>query len=198
MTKFAKDCMAKMTHVTERLSHKLGDDTKDLRMRVGLHSGPVTGGVLRGEKARFQLFGDTMNTASRMESNGEKGKIHCSAETATVLRAHGKDTWLVPREDKIIAKGKGELQTFWVQVTDRGSHSIVSSTDRSVSPRHVKQTVGDELLGNMNNESDDGEDNSNHVHELEEHSNAEVASIDFDDDDNETLQTYQTLDTAYA
>jgi len=75
----------------------------------------------RGEKGRFQLFGDTMNTASRMESNGFPGRIHVSQETADALRAKGKAAWLTPREDKIVAKGKGELQTYWVQITSAGS-----------------------------------------------------------------------------
>ena len=42
------------------LVERLGDDTKGLSLRIGLHSGPVTAGVLRGDKARFQLFGDTV------------------------------------------------------------------------------------------------------------------------------------------
>jgi class 3 adenylate cyclase len=74
---------------------------------IGLHSGPVTAGVLRGERSRFQLFGDTMNTAARMEHNGERGKIQVSQETADLLIAAGKSHWIKAREDKIIAKGKG-------------------------------------------------------------------------------------------
>ena len=70
MVKFAKDCMAKMSRLLQELAGTLGDDTLDLKMRVGIHSGSVTGGVLRGDKSRFQLFGSTMNTAARMESNG--------------------------------------------------------------------------------------------------------------------------------
>ena len=50
-----------------------------------------------------------MNTASRMESNGVKGRIHCSEATADALQKLGKQNWLAPREDKIVAKGKGEM-----------------------------------------------------------------------------------------
>ena len=66
----------------------------------------MTAGVLRGERSRFQLFGDTVNTASRMESNGAPEKIHISEQTAEKLREAGKNDWFVPREDKIVAKGK--------------------------------------------------------------------------------------------
>ena len=62
MVKFARDCLAKIPKVLKKLATTLGPDTNSLAMRVGLHSGPVTAGVLRGEKARFQLFGDTVNT----------------------------------------------------------------------------------------------------------------------------------------
>jgi Adenylate and Guanylate cyclase catalytic domain len=62
MARFARDCMRKMWALMNSLEASLGPDTGDLTMRMGLHSGPVTAGVLRGERSRFQLFGDTMNT----------------------------------------------------------------------------------------------------------------------------------------
>ena len=59
MAKFARDCLMKVNVLTEELSSTLGIDTKKLGFRVGLHSGEVTAGVLRGDKSRFQLFGDS-------------------------------------------------------------------------------------------------------------------------------------------
>ena len=61
MAKFARDCRDKIVQVTRDLEVLLGPDTGDLSMRFGLNSGAVTAGVLRGEKSRFQLFGDTVS-----------------------------------------------------------------------------------------------------------------------------------------
>lgn len=53
-----------------------------------------------------------MNTASRMESTGLAGKIQVSQETADLLVKAGKMSWITPREERIMAKGKGELREY--------------------------------------------------------------------------------------
>lgn len=90
MTNFAWKCKRAIRQELTALAETLGIETLNLAVRVGLHSGPVIAGVLRGDKARFQLFGDTMNTASRMESNGMPNRIHVSESTARLLQAAGK------------------------------------------------------------------------------------------------------------
>ena len=66
MAVFASECMNKMKELVGMLAGELGQDTLNLQMRIGLNSGSVTAGVLRGDKSRFQLFGDSVNTGNRM------------------------------------------------------------------------------------------------------------------------------------
>lgn len=117
MAQFARACMSKMSRIVRALEKYLGPDTAELSMRFGLHSGPVTAGVMRGEKSRFQLFGDTVNTAARMESTGMRDRIHLSAETANELILGGKQNWVQLRDTKVEAKGKGQLQTYWLALS---------------------------------------------------------------------------------
>lgn len=114
MAKFARECLARFNELSKQLEVKLGPDTGDLAMRAGLHSGPVTAGVLRGDKSRFQLFGDTVNQAARIEGTGKRNKVHLSTETAQLLIKAGKQSWVKKREDVVTAKGKGEIRTYWL------------------------------------------------------------------------------------
>lgn len=115
MARYARDCVLSMQGVVQQLEIYLGPDTADLEVRVGLHSGPVTAGVLRGEKSRFQLFGDTVNTAARMEATGAESRVHISKETADLLITAGKTNWVLPRGELVEAKGKGKMQTYWLK-----------------------------------------------------------------------------------
>jgi len=100
-------------------------------------TGPVTAGVLRGEKSRFQLFGDTVNTAARMESTGVAGRIQVSHATAHYLEAQHKQHWLQRREDSVAAKGKGVLETYWLIPKEKASDNVSCS---STSPGDLEDT----------------------------------------------------------
>lgn len=75
-----------------------------------------------------------------MESNGIRNKIHISSETAEDLKEAGKSHWLIPREEKIVAKGKGEMSTYWLEIKMQSGNSQTSKSS----------TEGDEGLDQMN------------------------------------------------
>jgi class 3 adenylate cyclase len=145
MAKFAKDCRIRMTEVTRALGVTLGPDTEDLSMRFGLHSGPVTAAVLRGQKSRFQLFGDTVNTATRMESTGCVHRIQISQATADHLVNVKKSYWLAPREDSVEVTGKGMMRTYWVEIKG-GAKSVATSVGRSDTMHGVANTKLERLV----------------------------------------------------
>jgi len=98
-----------------------------LYMRFGLHSGPVTGGVIRGNRPLFQLFGDSMNKTSRIETSCQEGKIHISEEMANILIQNGKEHWVSKREDVVNLKGLGEVATYWLGLQNERHGSATGS-----------------------------------------------------------------------
>ncbi|MBK7764538.1 MAG: adenylate/guanylate cyclase domain-containing protein [Bacteroidetes bacterium] len=80
-------------------------------IRVGIHSGPLVAGIVGVKKFAYDIWGDTVNTASRMESSGETGKINISADTYSLIQNRFRCVY----RGKIEAKNKGEIDMYFVE-----------------------------------------------------------------------------------
>jgi len=109
-TDAAHAAFAMMDFIQQRYIAKKAKGESAWQMRIGLHSGPVVAGVVGTKKFAYDIWGDTVNVASRMESNSTAGKINISHATCQLLDSQFKVT---PR-GSIQAKNKGEMQMYFL------------------------------------------------------------------------------------
>ena len=105
----AVEMMEATTHL-----RPLGGDTA-IRLRIGIHTGEIVAGVIGKRKFAYDIWGDAVNTASRMESHGEPGKIHVSAEFMRAVAALPDAPVRFVERGIIPIKGKGMMQTYFME-----------------------------------------------------------------------------------
>jgi class 3 adenylate cyclase len=95
----------------EHLEKKKLASQEVFEIRIGIHTGPVVAGIVGIRKFAYDIWGDTVNVASRLESSGEAGKINISGSTYEYV----KDQFACTHRGKIEAKNKGQIDMYFVE-----------------------------------------------------------------------------------
>ena len=134
----AADFALEMLEVVKQFDQKF---QHGLDMRIGMHCGPVVAGVIGKQKFTYDMWGDTVNVAARMESHGLPGEIHISEPMADRL----KDKYLLAQRGWVEVKGKGLLQTFWVKRKEKNP-LIAQDETIEMSVEELNEVSADVLI----------------------------------------------------
>ncbi|SKC04205.1 Adenylate cyclase, class 3 [Soonwooa buanensis] len=107
----AKNAIAASQDILKFIEERKKVSPNALDLRIGIHSGQVIAGIVGVKKFAYDIWGDTVNTAARMEQAGEKGKINISKNTYELV----KDDFGTTYRGKISVKGKGEMEMYFVE-----------------------------------------------------------------------------------
>lgn len=128
--RFAWECINKFQSLTAELEPLFGPETSNLKLRVGVHSGPVTGGYLGGGRSNFHLFGDTLYTTSQLTRTCDEGRILVSPETAKLLIEAGMKHFLEERSGDVPSNINGTMQSYWLSNLNTNVTGSPSGGDR--------------------------------------------------------------------
>jgi class 3 adenylate cyclase len=121
----ARFCIAAVKASDETLIDMDDPGKGTVQIRAVFHSGPIFADVVGSRYPKYTLFGDTVNTACRMESNLLCGRIQCSDTSGALVIQQDPTLQVVPR-GKIKIKSKGEMNTFWIKPDDTEGHPMLS------------------------------------------------------------------------
>lgn len=143
----AKDCVLAAFEIQQFLkAYKLEREVQNLsyfEARIGIHTGPVVAGIVGSKKFVYDIWGDTVNTAARMESGGEVYKVNISKATHEILQNEPEFTF--EYRGKIEAKNKGELEMYFVSPVNDVIIERKSPPMLKQSFEEIKQSVTDRL-----------------------------------------------------
>jgi class 3 adenylate cyclase len=109
-TLHAKNAVHASLEILSYIEKRKSENPNALDIRIGIHSGAVIAGIVGVKKFAYDIWGDTVNTAARMEQNSHPGKLNVSEATYTLL----KDDFVFEHRGKIVTKGKGELNMYFI------------------------------------------------------------------------------------
>ncbi len=105
------------------------------QMRAGIHTGPVVAGIVGTSKFQYDIWGDAVNTASRLESSGQIGRVNISEQTYELIKDNPR--FAFEKRGRIAAKGKGEIEMYFVALSGQGTlheKPLVDATNQHWQP----------------------------------------------------------------